>query len=147
MALKHGHGFRLDPEGTDSSRLRGSGAERVLLAGPDGMGLLGGWADGRGEPAVVDLAARYLEDADVVVAEGWKGAPLPAVEVMSESGGDDPPLWTAEGVDQDRFIARVGSDPSGATGDDPPVVDRDSPDLGDRLADVVESRVIPGWAP
>ncbi len=147
MALKHGHRFRLDTEGTDSSRLRGSGAERVLLSGPEGMGLLGGWSGDRGEPSAVELAARYLCDADVVVAEGWKGAPLPAIEVMKDPPGADLPLWTADGADRDRYVARVASGAGRpAWGDDePPVLDRDAPDLGDLLADVVESRVIPGW--
>jgi molybdopterin-guanine dinucleotide biosynthesis protein B len=150
MVLKHGHGFRLDAEGTDSSRLRDAGAERVLLAGPEGMGLLGGWREGSQEPEVVELAARYLGEADVVVAEGWKGAPLPAIEVVKHPKGDDPPLWSPASPDRDRFLARVV--PRGVVedrdeGDHPPAFDRDSPDLGDRLADVVESRVIPGWRP
>lgn len=146
MALKHGHRFRLDAEGTDSSRLRGAGAERVLLSGPEGMGLFGGWADETGEPSAVALAARYLGDAEVVVAEGWKEAPLPAIEVIRE-GGEDPPLWSPDGTDQDRYVARVAANGAASrTGeDDPPTFDRGSPDLGDRLADVVESRIIPGW--
>jgi molybdopterin-guanine dinucleotide biosynthesis protein B len=171
MALKHGHRFDLDREGTDSARLRGGGAERVLLAGPDGFGLLGGWpdavarADGEGgivhpggatsdggsrESAAVELAARYLAEADVVVAEGWKRAPLPAIEVAAPGREDDPPLWSPESPDRDRFVARVtpGGHPGDASdAEDPPVLDRDGQDLGDRLAALVESRVIPGWLP
>lgn len=171
MALKHGHRFHLDREGTDSARLRGGGAERVLLAGPDGFGVLGGWPDaaggvddkgaveeqggeasrgGTGEPAAVELAARYLAEADVVVAEGWKGAPLPAIEVQGPDRGDDPPLWSPGSPDRDRFLARVMPGGESGTASDPeapPVLDREDPDLGDRLAVLVEARVMPGWQP
>jgi molybdopterin-guanine dinucleotide biosynthesis protein A len=47
-AVKHGHRFRLDTPGTDSWRLRhDGGADPVLLAGPEGFALMGGWG-GRG---------------------------------------------------------------------------------------------------
>jgi molybdopterin-guanine dinucleotide biosynthesis protein MobB len=157
MALKHGHGFRLDREGTDSARLREGGAERVVLAGPDGFGVLGGWGPGRveeaggrsgGEGDATELAARHLAEADVVVAEGWKTAPLPAIEVLGPRAGDEPPLWTADRADRDRFLARVAPEgvvPGGSVEDEPPALDRDAPDLGERLASLVEARVIPGW--
>jgi molybdopterin-guanine dinucleotide biosynthesis protein B len=157
MALKHGHGFRLDQEGTDSARLREGGAERVVLAGPDGFGVLGGWGPGGGEGArgrsgeervAVQLAARHLAEADVVVAEGWKGAPLPAIEVRGNPAGDDPPLWGPDRADRDRFLARVAPGEAleaGGAPDEPPLLDRDAPDVADRLASLVEARVIPGW--
>jgi molybdopterin-guanine dinucleotide biosynthesis protein B len=145
MALKHGHGFVLDTPGTDSHRLRcEAGAERVLMAGPDQVALLGEWSDA-GEPDAPTLAARYLGEADVVVAEGWKAASLPAIEVAG-SGRSGPGLWSPEAPDRDRFLARVTA---GSPGPDEPrhpvTLDRSLPDLGDRLADLVETRVIPGW--
>ena len=149
MALKHGHRFRFDTEGTDSARMRASGAERVVLAGPEELGLVGDWGrDGEAEPTA--LSARYLSEADVVVVEGWKGAPLPTIEVLVPARGDDPPLWSPDGPDRDRFLARVvpgGTPGVGGGGTAPPVFDRDAPGLGELLADVVEARVIPGWRP
>jgi len=145
MALKHGHGFVLDTPGTDSHRLRcEAGAERVLMAGPEQVALLGEWSDA-GEPDAPTLAARYLTEADVVVAEGWKSGSLPAIEVVG-SGRDGPGLWSPEAPDRDRFLARVKS----GTGDSgepthPVTLDRSLPDLGDRLAELVETRVMPGW--
>jgi molybdopterin-guanine dinucleotide biosynthesis protein MobB len=145
MALKHGHHFRLDTPGTDSHRLRHeSGADRVLLAGPDEMALMGHWGD-RGEPRVAQLAARYLSDADVVVVEGWKREPLPAIEISRGGVGGRDPLWKPGSSDGDRFIARViRGDPEVEAVAGPPVFDADDAELFPGLAQLVEERVIPG---
>lgn len=150
MALKHGHGFRLDTPGTDSHRLRHeAGAERVMLAGPDEMAVLGGWG-GEDEPGVTHLAGRYLWEADVVVVEGWKRAPLPAIEVVDRAREEREPLWVPGAADRDRFLARVvrnaGMNPSSGDEDPraPPVFDAAEPELALRLARLVEERVIPG---
>lgn len=147
MALKHGHGFRLDTPGTDSHRLRTEGgAERVVLAGPRELALLGGWGPG-GEEGAARLAARFLSDAQIVVVEGWKGSTLPAVEVRRCGAGEDPPLWKSGAVDRDRYIARIlrgcGEGPVDDGG--PPSLEAGDPGLGRRLAEVVETRIIPGW--
>ena len=147
MALKHGHGFRLDTPGTDSHRLvHEAGVERVLLAGPEDLALLGHWGEGE-EEGVTRLAARFLHEADVVVVEGWKRAPLPALEIRNYGSAPRDPLWTDEAPDRDRFIARVLRDPppgeSGGPGG-PPAYRSDEPELAAKLADRVEARVIPG---
>lgn len=129
-AAKHGHGFRLDAEGTDSWRLRHEGgARRVLLAGPEGMVLMGGWRDG--EPGLAGLVRRHLRDAALVVAEGWKSEPWPAVEVRGAEALATP--------DPDRWLAVVGG-----AGQDAgvPMLGRDDPALGEALADLVEARIL-----
>ncbi|MEJ2540701.1 MAG: molybdopterin-guanine dinucleotide biosynthesis protein B, partial [Gemmatimonadota bacterium] len=143
MALKHGHGFRLDTEGTDSARLREAGAERAVLAGPDGFAVLGGWGRG-GEPPAPALATRFLSGADVVVVEGWKHGVFPAIEVVGPEGRE-PPLWHEDAPDRDRFLARVVPDGGPGTTAGPLTLDRGDPTLGDGLADLVEERVFPGW--
>lgn len=150
MALKHGHGFRLDTPGTDSYRLRHeAGADRVVLAGPDEMAILGGWGE-VGELGVTRLAARYLWDADVVVVEGWKREPLPAIEVVDVGRDDREPLWSPASVDADRFLARVlrnggsGSARAGRAAGAPAAFTAEDPALPARLAELVEERVIPG---
>lgn len=83
-AVKHGHGFSLDTPGTDSWRLRHEGdAERVLLAGPEGFGLMGRWGP-EGEAGVEELLRTHFvgKGMDVVVVEGYKSGPLPGVEVF-----------------------------------------------------------------
>lgn len=147
MAMKHGHGFQLDTPGTDSFRLaRESCVERVLLAGPRDLALLGGWGEG-GEEGVTGLASRYLNEADVVVVEGWKREPLPVVEVHHCTAEPRPPLWSPEAPDRDRVLARVLRDCPSSSGmplHGPRELDASDPGLPGRLADLVESRVIPG---
>ena len=144
MALKHGHGFRLDHPGTDSYRLREEGkAERVFLVGPEDLALMGDWGPG-GEPGVTRLAAEYLAAADVVVVEGWKRAPLSAIEVRTEMDDDRPALYRPDSPDGHRFLAVVTADDSETTAGGPRVFSLDDPALAAHLADVVERRVIPG---
>jgi molybdopterin-guanine dinucleotide biosynthesis protein B/molybdopterin-guanine dinucleotide biosynthesis protein len=126
MAMKHGHGFRLDTPGTDSYRLRHeAGVERVVLAGPEGFAVMGAWGEPgsgdesgaggatpsspgggaappgpegrREEPGPAWLAATYLGGADIVVAEGWKHSRVPAVEVVGpEPAGEARPALLRE---------------------------------------------------
>lgn len=148
-ALKHGHGFRLDAEGTDSWRLRYEGGARtVVLAGPDGFAALGGWPE-EGESSPGALAGGFAGGADLVVAEGWKSHPLPAVEVLgggarTAGGGRDRPsvLWRPDGPDRDRFLARVGAEGEEGEGG-PPLLLRKEGALGDRLADLVTAALLP----
>ncbi len=85
MSAKHGHNFRLDTPGTDSWRHRHEGqAERVLLAGPAEFALLGDWSGGA-EPSLDALLLRHLQEAEIVVAEGFRAAAAPKVEVYRAS--------------------------------------------------------------
>ncbi len=75
-ALKHsGHEHAFDRPGKDSARLREAGAVAVAVQGPRELAYFG--------PPVGRLAAlaRMLPDVDVVLAEGFKGEPVPRVEV------------------------------------------------------------------
>ncbi|HSG48512.1 MAG TPA: molybdopterin-guanine dinucleotide biosynthesis protein MobB, partial [Longimicrobiales bacterium] len=145
--MKHGHRFELDTPGTDSYRFsRESRAERVLLAGPQDMALLGGW-DETGEEGVFRLAARYLHEADVVLVEGWKKEPLPVVEVYHCTPEPRPALWSPQAPDRDRVLARVLRDCPSSAGiplHGPRELDASDPGLAIRLAELVEARVIPG---
>ncbi|WP_405285544.1 molybdopterin-guanine dinucleotide biosynthesis protein MobB [Gaopeijia maritima] len=138
-AAKHGHGFRFDGEGTDSRRFRSEGrAPRVVLAGPDEMAVFGGW-DERGEPGLGGLVRRWLHDAEVVVAEGWKAGPWPAIEVRAP-GRSDAPLHRSDAPDAARFLAVVGEGDDGRPG--VPRISRDSAAIGSTLADLVERRLL-----
>ncbi|MEJ2678872.1 MAG: molybdopterin-guanine dinucleotide biosynthesis protein MobB [Gemmatimonadota bacterium] len=60
MTIKHGHGFDLDRQGTDSWRHMHEGrAHRVVLAAPGEFAVMGEWPDGQPlGPDVRDLPAR-----------------------------------------------------------------------------------------
>ena len=90
MTAKHGHHFQIDEPGTDSWKHRTKGgAERVLLAGPEGMGVFETWRD-VDEPSLGELVDRFLSDADFVVAEGFKTSPYPKIEVFRREADPDP---------------------------------------------------------
>ena len=139
MSVKHGHHFRLDTPGTDSWRHRHEGrAERVMLVGPDEFGLLGRW-DSRGEQSLDLLLTRHLTDAEIVVAEGFRNAAIPKVEVYRAEAQPEPVLDPAEARDMGA-IAAVTDRP-----DLPwsvPVFDPDAPDTPALVADLAEAALL-----
>jgi molybdopterin-guanine dinucleotide biosynthesis protein MobB len=103
MTIKHGHHQAdVDRAGTDSWRhLHEGRVERVLLATP-GMRVLFDRAPDDYDP--VSLARRYLADADIVLVEGFKRAPIPKIEVfrrliapapLLEAGTTETASWVA----------------------------------------------------
>jgi molybdopterin-guanine dinucleotide biosynthesis protein B len=113
MTIKHGHHpADVDRPGSDSWRHFHEGrAERVLIASPDLRVLFERTND---EYDPVALAQRYLGDADIVLAEGYKRVPLPKIEVYRPSVADTPiydpaspdaHLWTAIVTDDLDFNA------------------------------------------
>lgn len=80
--IKHTHhALAHDAPDTDSARHRAAGAIATLLAGPD--------------TALTDALAR-LPAADLVLVEGYKGAPIPKIEVRARSADDHTPLAPAD---------------------------------------------------
>ncbi len=135
MTVKHGHRFELDHLGTDSWRHRHEGgAARVVLAGPDDMAVVGGWSP-EGEPGLEKLVHRYLPDADLVVAEGFKGTGGPRIEVHRE-GGPGPLLVDPRDPAASRTLALVTDRTELSLSI--PVIHPDDPTLASRLADRVE---------
>ena len=109
MTLKHGsHPAALDTEGKDTWRHWQEGkAERVLLEAPGERVLL---ERTRAEVDPVTLARRYLEGADIVLAEGFSSHPLPKVEVHRRQWG--PPVFDATRPDAADWIALLSDDVS-----------------------------------
>lgn len=137
MTLKHGHGFELDTPGTDSWRHRHEGgAQRVVLSGPEGMAVLGDWGP-EGELPLRTLVERYVADAEVVVAEGWKASDEHKIEVY-RSAAHAEPIYDSAGPRAATFLAvvtdREDYRPPGVR-----VLALGSEDLPARLADLVES--------
>lgn len=141
MTIKHGHHFDLDREGTDSYRHRVEGdAERVVVAGPGQFAVMGSWPAGE-EAGPAELAARYLAEADVVVVEGFKRQPLPKIEIFRRAAHRSS-LWNPDDPAADEFIGAVSDDEAFLQTVPFPAFAITDPDLGDRLAALVENVVM-----
>ena len=139
MSVKHGHHFRLDTPGTDSWRHRHEGrAERVLLVGPDEFGLMGEW-DPHGEQSLDLLLTRHLTDAEIVVAEGFRRAAIPKVEVYRAEAQPEPVLDPERARDMGA-IAAVTDRPELPWS--VPVFDPGAPDTPARVADLAEATLL-----
>ncbi len=105
MTIKHGHHpADVDRKGADSWRHFHEGrAERVLLATP-GFRAVFERSEDEYDPEA--LARRYLGDADIVLVEGYKRAPLPKVEVYRQGLGD-PPLFDPDAPNAAEWVAIV----------------------------------------
>ena len=105
MTMKHAsHPIQPDREGTDSWRHFNEGrAQRTLLVAPDVRMLLEKAPD---DTDPVDLARRYLGDADIVLVEGFKKAKLPKIEVFRAAVAETP-LYDPDLPDSDDWLALV----------------------------------------
>jgi molybdopterin-guanine dinucleotide biosynthesis protein B len=108
MTIKHGHHpADLDRENSDSWRHFHEGkAERVVLAAPT-IRVLFERAQDDYDP--INLVRRYLSDADIVLAEGYKEAPLPKIEVFRPAVADQP-LYEPGGPTAYQWVAIVTDD-------------------------------------
>ncbi|MHB1222486.1 MAG: molybdopterin-guanine dinucleotide biosynthesis protein B [Gemmatimonadaceae bacterium] len=144
MTAKHGHGFELDAEGTDSYRHRhDGGAHRVVMAGPSQVAVMGNWG-ASGELPLAELAARYLADADIVVAEGFKAAPFLKIEVFRRAAHEHP-LYGQDPAADAAYLT-ILTDQVGLKAH-VPVLDVDDPDRFVRLADLLEATLLPARRP
>lgn len=85
--IKHDlHGFQIDHPGKDSYRHKNAGAAASLISSPTQVALV---ADTDHDHAPEELAA-MLPRMDIVLAEGFKRAPLPKIEVFRPETGKDP---------------------------------------------------------
>ena len=89
MTIKHGsHPADMDQKGKDTWRHWHEGkAERVLMESP-GQRVLFEHTEREADP--ITLARAYLSDADIVLVEGFKRAPLPKIEVYRKVAGPRP---------------------------------------------------------
>ena len=89
MTIKHGsHPADMDQKGKDTWRHWHEGkAERVLMESP-GQRVLFERTETESDP--ITLARQYLADADIVLVEGFKRAPLPKIEVYRKVAGPKP---------------------------------------------------------
>lgn len=86
--VKHHHGpFEMDIEGKDTYRHKKAGARATMIVSEGTFGLV---KDVEEEMGVRELAARYMNDVDLVIVEGYKKARLPKIEVYRYREGEPP---------------------------------------------------------
>ncbi|HSG07967.1 MAG TPA: molybdopterin-guanine dinucleotide biosynthesis protein B [Longimicrobiales bacterium] len=139
MSAKHGHAFEFDTAGTDSYRHRHEGgAHRVVMAGPEQVAVMGGWGEG-GESSLEELVSRYLADADVVVAEGFKTSSFRKIEVFRRATHAEP--FYGKEPDRDATYLAILTDVKDFRAP-VPVLDVDDPRRFVKLADLVEGSIL-----
>lgn len=140
MSAKHGHHFQFDREGSDSWRHRHEGgAQRVLAVSDQEMAVMGSWTPGTSMD-LADLVARYLNDADVVIAEGFRTAGVPRIEVYRPSVQPEPAFGPRnEGAG--GLLAAVLEGGDEGTAWTVPTFDASDPRTWADLADLLESHL------
>jgi molybdopterin-guanine dinucleotide biosynthesis protein B len=108
MTIKHAHHpAEVDRPGSDSWRqFQEARAERVLLVTPREQVLFDRTEDTY-DP--IALARRHLNDADVVLVEGYKRAPIPKIEVFRRAVSATP-LFEPGSPEAGRWQAIVTDD-------------------------------------
>ena len=109
MTIKHGHHpADADRRGSDTWRHFHEGhAERVLIASPD-LRVLFERSPDTYDP--IGLARQYMQGAEIVLAEGYKAAPLPKIEVYRRAIAPEP-LYDPGAPNADQWVAVITDDP------------------------------------
>ena len=77
--VKHTHKtFAIDTEGKDSWRHRAAGAKTVILSSSAQFAVLSGTKE---ELTIEDILRRFVDDADILIVEGFKRDQYPKIEV------------------------------------------------------------------
>ena len=98
--LKHAHHrVELDTPGKDSYRYKAAGAAMSMLLTKDALQIVADAKDGRNPE---ELARRYMNDVDIVLAEGFSHAPGAKIEVLRRALEKPPRCQIA-----DNLIAMV----------------------------------------
>ena len=89
--VKHTHHDLRPPDGaTDGERHARAGAIKTIVMAPTAWEI-DGHRQEDAPPAFADLAA-YLAEADIVIVEGFKSAPIPKIEVRRRASPTQEPL-------------------------------------------------------
>jgi molybdopterin-guanine dinucleotide biosynthesis protein B len=110
MTIKHGHHpADVDRKGSDTWRHFHEGrAERVLISSPE-LRVLFERSQDDYDP--IGLTKRYMQGADIVIAEGFKAAPLPKIEVFRRAAADRP-IYQPDSPNAREWVALVTDDPT-----------------------------------
>jgi len=124
----HGKDFQIDHEGKDSWRHKQAGAHTVVISSPQKVALI---EDASQDLSLTELATRFIREADIIIAEGFKRDKHPKIEVYRKGIHPHPLAPELENV-----LAVVS--------DKPLPLGIPCLDLNDinRIADVIEERVV-----
>ncbi len=79
-AIKHdAHGFEMDQEGKDTWKLRRAGAAVIAISSPNLFASIRGT---QGEMSLEEIGARFFWTEDILIAEGFKRAHFPKIEIF-----------------------------------------------------------------
>ena len=82
----HRQDLDIDHEGKDSRRHKEAGAFAVAIVTPEATAVV---RDEHEEPDPREIVERYLFDADIVLAEGYKTAQIPKIALISGENPED----------------------------------------------------------
>jgi molybdopterin-guanine dinucleotide biosynthesis adapter protein len=78
--IKHHHlDFEIDRAGKDTYRHKKAGSSTVVLSSPHKIALV---RDVEKEVSLRDIVSRYIEDADIIITEGYKKEDTPKIEIF-----------------------------------------------------------------
>jgi molybdopterin-guanine dinucleotide biosynthesis protein MobB len=103
----HGNDFSIDHEGKDSWRHKEAGAHTVIISSPQKVALV---EDASHDHSLEELVTRFIQGVDIIIAEGFKRAKHPKVEVFRQGVHPHPLASKLENV-----IAVVSDDPLALT--------------------------------
>ncbi len=96
--IKHAHhGFELDKKGKDTYRHKKAGADTVLVASPGRIAMV---KDESGDS--LENITHYLDDMDIVIAEGFKKERMPKIEIFRSTRHNTPAC-----IEDENLIAFV----------------------------------------
>jgi molybdopterin-guanine dinucleotide biosynthesis protein B len=128
--VKHHPGeFKIDREGKDTFRHRAAGAVQVMISSPRQLALI---RNVQREISLDEIADTLVVEADLLLAEGYKEAPIPKIEVFRK---EQPEAWLVCGGDP-RCQAIISDTPLTI---DKPVLDLNNAGL---VADFIEERFL-----
>ncbi|MDQ6958544.1 MAG: molybdopterin-guanine dinucleotide biosynthesis protein B [Mariprofundaceae bacterium] len=97
-SIKHSHHITaaaMDAEGKDSWRHKQAGAERTLLVGKERLQLI---SDSPDQLSPAELANRYMDGMQLVLAEGYKESPGDKIEVVRAERANSSLLSPEDGL-------------------------------------------------
>lgn len=83
----HPHDFEIDIPGKDTYRHKKAGAKTVILSSPGKIAII---KDTEKDLSIEEIRARYVDDVDLLITEGYKKEDMLKIEVYPKKDGIEP---------------------------------------------------------